>query len=43
MSVEIDVDGVAESATMQESLESARLAGCNNARGTGVFHQCRMA
>ena len=33
MSVEIDVDEVAESAIVQESPVSVRLTGCNSARG----------
>ena len=39
----MNVDGVIEIATVWESLDSVRLAGCNSARGTGVLHQCRMA
>jgi len=39
--VEMDADGAAERATAQESQDSAELAGCNSARGTRVFHQCR--
>ena len=34
MSVETDVDEVTESATVQESPGSTRLAGCNSMRGT---------
>ena len=41
--VETDADGATERATMQESRDSARLAGCSSVRGTGVLHQCRMA
>ena len=41
--VETDADGVEERATVQESQDSVELVGCNNARGTGVLHQCRMA
>ena len=40
--VEIDVDGSVERATVQESQDNTELAGCNNERGTGVLHQCRM-
>ena len=43
MSVEIDADEVEESATVQESPDNVRLAGCNGVRGMGVLHQCRMA
>ena len=43
MWVEIDANEAAESATVQESPSSARLAGCNSVRGTGVLHHCRMA
>ena len=43
MSVETDADGAAESATMKESWDSARQAGCNSARGTRMLHQCRVA
>ena len=32
-----------ERATVQESPESTELAGCSNARGTGVLHQCKKA
>ena len=39
MSVETDAKG----ATVQDSQDIARLAGCNSARGTGVLHQCRTA
>jgi len=37
------VDGAVKRATVQESQDSVELGGCNNARGTGVLHQCRMA
>ena len=43
MSVETDEDGATERATVQDSQDSERLAGCNSARGTRVLHQCRMA
>jgi len=41
--VEIDVDGATERAIVQESQDSANLAGCNNVKGIGVLHKCRMA
>ena len=34
MSIETDVDEATESATVQESPSSARLAGCSSVRGT---------
>jgi len=40
--VETDVDGATERAIVQKSQDSVELAGCNNARGTVVLHQCRM-
>jgi len=40
--VEMDTNGVAERATMQESEENTSRAGCSSAKGTGVLHQCRM-
>ena len=43
MSVETDEDGETEGATVQDSQDSTRLAGCNSVRGTGVLHQRRMA
>ena len=43
MLVEMDADEATEGATVQDSPGSARLAGCNSVRGTGVLHQCRMA
>jgi len=39
----MDVDGAIKKATVQESRDNARLAGCSSARGTRVLHQCRMA
>jgi len=41
--VEMDVDGAAERATVNESQGNAELAGCNNVRGTRVLNQCRIA
>ena len=41
--VETDVDGAVKRAIVQESQYSVELVGCNNARGTGEFHKCRMA
>jgi len=43
MLVEMDVGGATKGATMQDSQDSMRLAGCNSSRGTRVLHQCRMA
>ena len=43
MSVKTDEDGATEGDTMQDSQDNARLEGCNNARGTGVLHECKMA
>ena len=43
MSIEADADEGTEGATVQDSQDSARLAGYNSTRGMGVLHQCKMA
>ena len=43
MLVETDADEAAQSATVQESPDSVRLAGCNSAKGTVVLQRCKMA
>lgn len=43
MWVETNADEATERATVQNSQNNARLAGCNSVRGMGVSHQCRMA